>query len=114
MEEKRKNSIFRDTFLNNLLFVTISTLLVEIIFKLISGYEVLSYSTLRILFSTFILAFLFTTISFLMPKKWLKNTINLFYISLYSVYAYIQLGFLNYLGVYISFNTSNLLFRKVP
>lgn len=109
MEEKRKNSIFRDTFLNNLLFVTISTLLVEIIFKLISGYEVLSYSTLRILFSTFILAFLFTTISFLMPKKWLKNAINLFYISLYSVYAYIQLGFLNYLGVYISFNTSSQL-----
>ena len=100
---------FNDTFVFNLLFVTLITFSIELIFRLISKFEIVSYSTLRIFLSTFILSVIITFLSNLSPKKWIKNAINLLYIFIYSIYAYIQLGFINYLGVYISFNTSSQL-----
>ena len=112
IEEKNKSvdeKRFKDNFLINLLFVTLITFSIEIIFRLVSKFEIISYSTLRILLSTFILSIIITFVSNLTPRKWIKNTINLLYIFIYSIYAYIQLGFINYLGVYISFNTSSQL-----
>ena len=106
-KEVKEKKILNDKFTYNLLFVTIITFLIELIFKIVSKYKLFSYSTLRILISTFILSLIITFLSSLTPKKWLKNTINLLYIFIYSFYAYIQLGFINYLGVYISFNTSS-------
>ena len=100
---------FSDNFAFNLLFVTLITFSIELIFRLISKFEIVSYSTLRIFLSTFILSVIITFLSNLSPKKWIKNAINLLYIFIYSIYAYIQLGFINYLGVYISFNTSSQL-----
>ncbi len=105
----KKFALFKDSFLFNLIFVAIITFTIEIIFRLISKFEIISYSTLRILISTFLLSLIITFLSSLLPKKWMKNTINLLYIFIYSFYAYVQLGFINYLGVYISFNTSSQL-----
>lgn len=104
-----KKSKISDSYLFNLIFVTLITFAIEVIFRLISKFEIISYSTLRIFISTLILAIIVTFLSNLTPKKWMKNTINLIYILIYSIYAYVQLGFINYLGVYISFNTSSQL-----
>ena len=107
--EETKKSFFRDTFVNNLIFVTLIVFLIEILFIAISDFELLGVSTLRIFLSSFILTFIITFLSSLTKRKWLKNTINLIYIFAYSVYTWLQLGFINYLGVYISFNTSSQL-----
>lgn len=104
---KIKSFLCIDSFYLNLIYVTLITFIVEIIFKLISGYNIFNYSSLRILLSTMILSFIITFISSLCSKKWIKNTINTLYIFIYSFYAYLQLGFINYLGVYMSFNTSS-------
>ncbi len=107
VENEEKKSIFKDTFLKNLIYVTITTFLIEIIFKAISEFAIVDYSTLRILISTFLLAFVVTFIASLTKHKWLRNTIILLYIFIYSFYTWLQLGFINYLGVYMSFNTSS-------
>lgn len=104
---KERKSFFRDTFGRNLLFVTIMTFLIEILFRAISSFELASFATLRILISVFMLSLIITFLSSLTKRKWLRNTINLIFIFAYSIYTWLQLGFINYLGVYISFNTSS-------
>lgn len=104
-----KNNIFKDNFIRNVLFVSFITFLIEVIFRIISNFELISYSTLRILISTIILAIIIVFISSLTKRKWLRNIIVLIYILTYSIYTWLQLGFINYLGVYLSFNTSSQL-----
>lgn len=108
-EKVTKKSVFRDTFIRNLIFVTLIIFLIEILFRAISKFELASYATLRIFLSSFILSLIVTFISSISKRKWLRNTINLLYIFLYSLYTWLQLGFINFLGVYISFNTSSQL-----
>ena len=105
--KKTKRSFFADTFSNNLIFVTLIVFLIEILFRAISHFEILNFATLRICISTFILTIFVTFLSSLTKRKWLRNTINLIFIFAYAFYTWLQLGFLNYLGVYISFNTSS-------
>ncbi len=106
-EEKVKKEFFKDNFINNVLMVTLFTFVIEIIFRLISHFSLFNYATLRILISTFILSLIFTFIASLTKRRWLRNTIILLYIFLYTLYSWLQLGFFNFLGVYISFNTSS-------
>ncbi len=106
-EEKVKKEFFKDNFINNVLMVTLFTFAIEIIFRLISHFSFFNYATLRILISTFILSLIFTFLASLTKRKWLRNTIILVYIFLYTLYSWLQLGFFNFLGVYISFNTSS-------
>ncbi len=102
-----KNRVLKDSFIINVIFVTIITFSIEIIFKIISSYTIFDFSTLRIFFSTLILSIIITFLSSLCKKKWIRNIINLLYIFIYAFYTWLQLGFLNYLGVYMSFNTSS-------
>jgi len=102
-----KKSIFSDTFTKNLTFVTIITFLIELIFRALSDFSLFDYATLRIFLSSFILALIITFLSSLTKRKWLRNTINLLFIFIYSIYTWLQIGFINYLGVYISFNTTS-------
>ena len=82
--------------------------LVEIIFNLLEGFSILSWSILRILLFNNILALLLSFfISFAKDK--IAMIINLVLTFLLSFYAFAQLGFFNYLGVYISLNTSSQL-----
>lgn len=106
---KERKSIFKDNFINNLIFLTFIVFLVEILFRAISNFDLIDYATLRIFLSSFIISMFVAFFSSLTKRKWLKNTINLVYIFIYSIYTWLQLGFINYLGVYISFNTSSQL-----
>ena len=104
---KKKFQFFKDTFIFNLLLMSLTLFTIEILFKAISHFEIVSYSTLRIFISTFLISVLITFLSSLTKRKWLRNTINLFFIFVYALYTWLQIGFINYLGVYISFNTSS-------
>ena len=99
--------IFNDTFNNNLLFMTFIIFLIEILFRALNKFEFLAFSTLRIFISVFFFSLIITFISRLFSRKWIRNTISLLFIFIYSVYSWIQIGFINYLGVYISFNTTS-------
>lgn len=102
-----KKSMFRDTYVRNLMFVTVIIFLIEVLFRAISGFALLDYATLRIFLSSFILSLIITFLSSLTKRKWLRNTINLLFIFVYTIYTWLQIGFINYLGVYISFNTTS-------
>ena len=102
-----KLNIFKDTYGKNLTIMIIVLFSVEIIFRIMNNFAIFDYATLRIFLSTVIFSLIITFISSLTKRRWLKNTINLLFIFVYSLYTWLQQGFINYLGVYISFHTSS-------
>lgn len=106
-KENNKKFQIKDTYIFNLILMSLIFFIIELLFKAISDFEIINYATLRIFVSSFLFALIINFISSLTKRKWLRNTINLVFIFAYSIYAWLQLGFINYLGVYISFNTSS-------
>ena len=80
----------------------------EMIFRLCAHMPIFSYPSLRILISTIFLSAFFGYILSFVSKIPARIIIGLL-IFLANFYAYIQLGFNNFLGVYISFGTSSQL-----
>ena len=105
LDTKRK--FFKDTCIFNFVLMSLTLFIIEMLFKALSGFDIFEYSSLRILISTLILSTIVTFISSLTKRKWLRNLINLLFIFIYALYTWLQIGFINYLGVYISFNTSS-------
>lgn len=106
-QDKNKKTYIEDIYIFNIILMTLIFFSIELIFRIISKFAIFDYATLRILISSFIIALIVTFLSSLTKKKWLRNTINLVFVFGYTLYAWLQLGFINYLGVYISFNTSS-------
>ena len=106
-KENKKINIFNDTYGKNLTIMIIVLFSIEIIFRLFTNFAIFDYATLRIFLSVVIFSLIVTFISSLTKRRWLKNTINLLFIFVYSLYTWLQLGFINYLGVYISFHTTS-------
>ncbi len=105
--DEEEHHFFNDTFLRNVIWVTLFVFLIELIFKVLNDFSIFDYSTLRILISSFMLSFVFTFLASLTKRRWLRNTIVLLFIFVYAFYTWLQLGFINYLGVYMSFHTSS-------
>ncbi len=105
--DEEEHHFFDDTFVKNVLWVTLFLFLIELIFKALNDFSIFDYSTLRILISCFMLSFIVTFIGSLTKRRWLRNTIVLLFIFVYAFYTWLQLGFINYLGVYMSFHTSS-------
>ena len=98
-----KTTWFRYSFI---LFVGIFSS--EMIFRLCAHMPIFSYPTLRILISTiFLSSFIGYLLSFVgkIPARIIMGLV----IFLTNFYAYLQLGFNNFLGVYMSFGTSSQL-----
>ena len=78
----------------------------EVIFKIINGSHILSLAMLRILASSiFIASFLTFILSFI--NKYLRNIIGFVIILICGIYATVQLGFNNFIGVFMSVQTSS-------
>ncbi len=99
---------FKDNYLLSLIVTTILTFTIEIIFRILNNFSILSYASLRILISCFLLSLVITSIASFC-KRWIRNTIIAIYVLFYAIYTCLQVGFINYLGVYISLNTSSQL-----
>ena len=99
---------FRDNFVSCLLITTILTFSIEIIFKILNNFNIFNYATLRIALSCLLISLIISFIASIW-KRWIRNIIICLYILIYSIYTCLQMGFINYLGVYISLNTSNQL-----
>lgn len=92
-------------YLYNTLILTITIFLIELIFKGINHQNVLTISTIRILFSTIILSLIISYIELYLNEKKTK-TINILLVTIITIYTILQAGFNNFIGVYMSFNVS--------
>lgn len=100
-------------FFNNSYFKTYITLLIsmfsiEIIFRLVSGINLFDISLLRVFLGLNVIICL---ISFLLNycNNIIKKIVTLVVILAHGIYACLQMGFYNFLGVYMSFQTSSQL-----
>ncbi len=105
--KKYYSEILDDRFRNNFMLLSFVFFSVDIIFRLINKFPIFSWSTVRILLGSLIISLFVSSLSSLIRKRWIKNTINILFAFISSFYAWLQVGFMNYLGVYISFNTSS-------
>jgi len=97
---KNKNILLN--FLINFVFI----FLIEIIFKIVNKFNLLDWSILRIILSSFIISFLISNIEYFINKKTIKY-INIVLILIFTIYAIIQTGFNKYIGVFMSLGTSS-------
>lgn len=100
--------ILTNNILKNYLILTISLLGIEMIFKAVENTSVLDWSSLRIFIGISIIS-LFLSILLSFCKKWIANILTFLIVIIATIYAIAQAGFENYLGVYISINTSSQL-----
>ena len=86
----------------------LSLLLIELIFKLVNNLSLLDWSFIRIIISSSIISLFIALIEYLIPKK-VHKFINCILIFIVSFYAFVQSGFNNFIGVYMSLGTSSQL-----
>lgn len=89
-----------------ILFVFLFT--VEILFKLLGGISLFNWSLLRIFIGTNILAIVFSFVLRFCPKV-VGMITNIILVLAATIYSLAQLGFENFLGVYMSLGTSSQL-----
>ena len=93
-------------FFYNIIVIFIPLFLIEIIFKLVSHQYLFDLSVIRICIGTIFLSTIIGFISLFLNKK-NRKYLNLILILIATIYSFIQIGFYNFLGVYISFNVSS-------
>ena len=92
-------------FYNNIILTT-TIFLIEIIFKLINHQNIINVSTIRILFSTIIISLIISYIELYLKEK-KQKILNIIIIFIITIYSFLQAGFNNFLGVYMSFNVTS-------
>lgn len=91
-------------FIINFVFI----LMVETVFKIVNKFNILDWSSLRIILSTILLSMIISGIEYFVPKK-IHKFINIIILFIISIYALAQTGFNNFIGVYMSLGTSSQL-----
>ena len=101
MKRVSKNKFFIDFIL-----LYIPLLFIEIIFRIVSGYSIFDLSVLRIGIGLFLItSFITYFLNFL--NNTITRIIQFILICCAGIYATAQLGFYNFLGMYISFQESS-------
>ncbi len=100
--------ILNNSYTITYIILLLGLFLPEIIFKLINKSNVFNISTIRIFLGINILCVI---MSFILnfTNKIIKKIVTSLLVFASSIYTYAQLGFFNFLGVYISFQTSSQL-----
>lgn len=86
----------------------ICLILLEIIFKTVNFFNIIDYSMIRIIISSFIISFIISNIEYFINKK-IHKFVNIIFIFIVSIYALVETGFNNFIGVYMSLGTSSQL-----
>lgn len=103
MKKYINKNILLNTIINFIFLI-----LIEIIFKIVNFYNLIDYSSIRILISSFLLSFIIGNLEYFINKK-LHKYINIVLIFISSIYALAETGFNNFIGVYMSLGTSSQL-----
>ncbi len=102
------HKLLKSDFVYNFLILFIPMLGAEMIFRLISGAELLDFAVLRIVLGLVILSLVVGGLISLV-KHVISNVLAGIFVFVASFYIFLQAGFHNFLGVYISFKTSSQL-----
>ena len=94
--------------LKNFVIILAYTLSVEVLFRLASHIAIFDVSILRVILGYSILALVFAFLLSWFKKSSQKVMLYIIFIIL-TVYAFLQMGFNNFIGVYMSVNTSSQL-----
>lgn len=98
--------ILENKFLKNYIILFISLMLIEVIFRIISALPFNDWAVLRIFIGVNIISLLIASICYFCNE--LINKIVMILITFtFSFYSLLQIGFNNYLGLYISFGNSS-------
>lgn len=93
--------LWQNMFFKNYFILILSFVIEELIFRLIEGLSIFSYSGLRIFIGLNIIALLFSFILEFLPKL-VAKIFNPLIILATAIYGIAELGFNNFLGVYAS------------
>ena len=77
--KKYYTEILDDRFRNNFMLLSFVFFSVDIIFRLINKFPIFSWSTVRILLGSLIISLFVSSLSSLIRKRWIKNTINILF-----------------------------------
>ncbi len=108
MKEKLKKIIKTKQF-KNMTVLTLFIFIVEILFKILGNTFSFDYTILRIFISSLIIGYVVSLILNFIKHNWINRTIIILISLTVSVYAMLQLGFNNFIGNYVSVNTSSQL-----
>lgn len=100
--------LFKKGYFYNILVMVVSLFSIEIINKLISGSSIFSFSSIRILLGLLIFSTIINLVLGFTNRKVSKIVIS-FIVLAFGIYSCAQAGFFNFLGVYMSFQTSSQL-----
>ena len=103
MKNLLKNNLIKNYFL-----LTIFLMLTEILFRIVSNIPIKSLALLRIFIGINFISILLSFILSWFNKK-INKIILLILSFLINLYAFVQIGFNNFIGVYASFNTRSQL-----
>lgn len=99
---------FNYVFFRNYVFLVIALMMVEIIFRVVSDLDVFTIALVRIFLFINIFSVIVSFALNYVPKL-ARKIINSVIVFGFGAYACAQIGFLNFLGVYISLQTSSQL-----
>ena len=94
-------------FLLEIIIFTAFIFGVEVIFRAVECFTIFDWATFRIFLSAFFIATIIEIILSFIKKNKVKKTIRIIVLLLITIYAWVQAGFNNFLGVYISAGTSS-------
>lgn len=94
--------LFNDIFINTAFIFSI-----EMIARVILNYEIIDYVTLRLLISSFLISTFLTFIMSFTTKIKIQRKAYTIVMFIISFYAFIQAGFNNFIGSFISLGTSS-------
>ena len=94
----------KNKILNNYFLLLISLMLIEVIFRLINKLSITNISFFRTFLGVNIISIVLSLVYSIFPKK-ISKVLIIFTVLIDSIYSFVQILFLNFLGVYMSFNT---------
>ncbi len=101
MKKYKNSTIFLEGFIATLFFFSI-----EVIFRVIEGFNLFDYATLRIFLSCMTLSFILEFfLSFIKTRK-KRDILHGIFLFVVTIYTFVQAGFRNFLGIFISVGTS--------
>lgn len=90
-----------------ILITTIFLFSMELIFKVVEKFNIFSYATIRIFLSSFLIVLLSNFLFSFIKSNQKRRICNLILLAIASIYAAAQAGFLNFIGIYMSFGTTS-------
>lgn len=104
MKLQTNKSVWLEIFISTIYFFAI-----ELLFRIVLSYSLFSWSTLRILFSSFLIVCMWNLLFSFFHNKRVLRISNMFLLLIASIYAIAQAGFGNFLGIFVSVGTSSQL-----